>query len=423
MKRYNSLNFRIDWFLVTIYAVLVIFGWLNIYASVYDESLDLSIFNMDLNSGKQLMWIGITFVVILLIFLLDLSLFTNFGYFFYVITLLMLVGVLFMPEVNGAKAWFQLGPVKLQPAEFAKFTTALTLSKYINDYNVKFSSLKQYVIPFSILLVPMGIIMLQPDAGTFLVFCSFVVIPFYREGMNPTIIILGLFAIAIFILTLMVDQLYLIIGVVVTGLLIIGVYARTIIRALLILGGMGLIVIMIVSVDIVLNDVLMPHQSKRIHVLINPNTDPLGDGWNVTQSKIAIGSGGLFGKGFLEGTQTKFDFVPEQSTDFIFCTIGEEHGWVGSLVLIVLFMVMLLRILYVAERQKYRFSRIYGYSVAGILFFHFMINIGMAIGLFPVIGIPLPFFSYGGSSLLSFTILLFIFIKLDAQRTQVSTRG
>ncbi len=422
MKRYNNLNIRVDWFLVTLYVVLVIFGWLNIYASVYDESLGLSIFNMDLNSGKQLMWIGITFAVILMIFLLDLNFFTSFGYIFFIITLLMLVGVLFMPEVNGAKAWFQIGPVKIQPAEFAKFTTALTLAKYINDYNVKFTTLKQYVIPFSILLVPMGIIMLQPDAGTFLVFCSFV-IPFYREGMNPTIIVLGLLGIAIFVLTLLVDQLYLIIGVVVLGLLLLGVGGRSVKKALPIIGGMLLTIGIIFSVDIVLNNVLMPHQQKRIQVLINPNIDPLGDGWNVTQSKIAIGSGGLFGKGFLEGTQTKYDFVPEQSTDFIFCTIGEEHGWLGSLVMVALFMALLLRILYVAERQKYRFSRIYGYSVAGILFFHFMINIGMAIGLFPVIGIPLPFFSYGGSSLLSFTILLFIFIKLDAQRTQVSTRG
>ena len=422
MKRYNNLNIKIDWFLVALYAVMVILGWLNIYASVYDESLDLSIFNMQLNSGKQLMWIGITTVVILLIFLLDLNFFTSFPYPFYVVTLLMLVGVLFMPEVNGAKAWFQIGPVKIQPAEFAKFTTALVLAKYFNDYNVKFSNLQQYGIAFGIILLPMAIIMLQPDAGTFLVFCSFAIV-FYREGMNPTIIVLGLAAIAIFILTLLIDKLYLIIGVVAIGLFLIGIGARTFKKALPVVGGIVLTVMVIFSVDLILNNVLMPHQQKRIQVLINPNIDPLGDGWNVTQSKIAIGSGGLFGKGFLEGTQTKYDFVPEQSTDFIFCTIGEEHGWIrGSLLLVVLFMVLLFRIVYVAERQKYRFARVYGYCVAGILFFHFMINVGMAIGLFPVIGIPLPFFSYGGSSLLSFSILLFIFIKLDAHRTQVLTR-
>lgn len=421
MKRYNNFNIRIDWLLVGLYGLMVILGWLNIYAAVYDENLGLSIFSMDLNSGKQLMWIGITVVVILLIFLLDLNFFTSFPYIFYIITLLMLVGVLFMPEVNGARAWFQIGPVKIQPAEFAKFTTALVLAKYINDYHVKFATLKEYAIPFGILLLPMAVIMLQPDAGTFLVFCSFA-IAFYREGMNPTIIVLGLLAIAIFVLTLLVDKLYLIIGVVAVGLFLIGIGARTIRKAMPIIGGVLLTIGVIFSVDIVLNNVMMPHQQKRIQVLINPNIDPLGDGWNVTQSKIAIGSGGLFGKGFLEGTQTKFDFVPEQSTDFIFCTIGEEHGWIGSLLVVVLFMALLLRIIHVAERQKYRFARVYGYAVAGILFFHFMINVGMAIGLFPVIGIPLPFFSYGGSSLLSFTILLFIFIKLDAHRTQVLTR-
>ena len=422
MKRYNNFTIRVDWLLVIMYALLVLLGWMNIYASVYDESLEQSIFSMDLNSGKQLMWIGITTVAILLIFLLDLNFFTTFSYLFYVVTLLMLVGVLFMPEVNGAKAWFQIGPVKIQPAEFAKFTTALVVAKYINDYNIKFTSLKQYAMVFGIILLPMAVIMLQPDAGTFLVFCSFAIV-FYREGMNPTPIVLGLIGIAIFVLTLLVDELYLIIGTLVCGLLIIGIGARTLKKALPIVGGMLLIIGLVYSVDVVLNNVLMPHQQKRIQVLVNPNIDPLGDGWNVTQSKIAIGSGGLLGKGFLEGTQTKFDFVPEQSTDFIFCTIGEEHGWLGSLVLVVLFMVFLLRIIFIAERQKYRLARVYGYSVAGILFFHFMINVGMTIGLFPVIGIPLPFFSYGGSSLLSFTILLFIFIKMDAHRMQILTRG
>lgn len=422
MKRYNNLSFRIDWVMVLIYAVLVFLGWLNIYASVYDESLGLSIFNMELNSGKQLMWIGITFVVILLILLIDLQFFTTFAYLFFGITILMLIGVLLMPEVNGQKGWFEIGSIKIQPAEFAKFTTALVVAKYINDYHIKFTSLKEYAIVFGILLLPMAAIMLQPDTGTFLVFCSFV-IAFYREGMNPTIIVMGIMGIILGVLTLMVDEVYLIISTLIIGLLVIGLTARSIQRLLMVLAGMVLVVGAIYSIDFILNDVMMPHQRQRIQILINPNIDPLGGGWNVTQSKIAIGSGGLLGKGFLEGTQTKYDFVPEQSTDFIFCTIGEEHGWIGSLILIVLFMILLLRILYVAERQKYRLSRVYGYSVAGILFFHFMINVGMAIGVFPVIGIPLPFFSYGGSSLLSFTILLFIFIKLDANRTQIKVRG
>lgn len=422
MKRYNNLSFRLDWVMILLYALLVILGWLNIYASVYDESLGLSIFNMQLNSGKQLMWIGITFVVILLILLLDLQFFTTFAYLFFGITLLMLIGVLLMPEVNGQKGWFELGPIKLQPAEFAKVTTALVISKYINDYHIKFTSLKQYAMVFGILLLPMAMIMLQPDTGTFLVFCSFV-IAFYREGMNPTLIVMGIMGIILGVLTLMVDEVNLILSTIIIGLLIIGLTARNVQRLLMVLAGMVLVVGTIYSIDFVVNNVMMPHQQQRIQILVNPNIDPLGGGWNVTQSKIAIGSGGLFGKGFLEGTQTKYDFVPEQSTDFIFCTIGEEHGWIGSLILVVLFMILLLRILYVAERQKYRLARVYGYSVAGILFFHFMINVGMAIGVFPVIGIPLPFFSYGGSSLLSFTILLFIFIKLDANRTQIKVRG
>lgn len=422
MKRYNNLSFRLDWVMILLYALLVILGWLNIYASVYDESLGLSIFNMQLNSGKQLMWIGITFVVILLILLIDLQFFTTFAYLFFGITLLMLIGVLLMPEVNGQKGWFELGPIKLQPAEFAKVTTALVISKYINDYHIKFTSLKQYAMVFGILLLPMAMIMLQPDTGTFLVFCSFV-IAFYREGMNPTLIVMGIMGIILGVLTLMVDEVNLILSTIIIGLLIIGLTARNVQRLLMVLAGMVLVVGTIYSIDFVVNNVMMPHQQQRIQILVNPNIDPLGGGWNVTQSKIAIGSGGLFGKGFLEGTQTKYDFVPEQSTDFIFCTIGEEHGWIGSLILVVLFMILLLRILYVAERQKYRLARVYGYSVAGILFFHFMINVGMAIGVFPVIGIPLPFFSYGGSSLLSFTILLFIFIKLDANRTQIKVRG
>lgn len=422
MKRYNNLSFRVDWALVLLYGLLVFMGWFNIYASVYDESLGLSIFNMELNSGKQLMWIGISVVVILLIFLIDLQVFTSFSYVLFGLTILLLIGVLFMPEVNGQKGWFAIGPVKIQPAEFTKVTTALVLAKYINDYNIKFSNLKQYAMVFGILLLPMGAIILQPDTGTFLVFCAFV-IAFYREGMNPTIIVIGFMGIVLGVLTLLVDEVYLIISTLIIGLLIIGLTARNIQRILLVVAGMLLVVGVIYSVDFVLNEVMMPHQQKRILVMVNPNIDPLGVGWNVTQSKIAIGSGGLLGKGFLEGTQTKFDFVPEQSTDFIFCTIGEEHGWIGSFLLVALFMTLLLRILYLAERQKYRLSRVYGYSVAGILFFHFMINIGMAIGVFPVIGIPLPFFSYGGSSLLSFSILLFIFIKMDAQRTQIMTRG
>jgi rod shape determining protein RodA len=264
--------------------------------------------------------------------------------------------------------------------------------------------------------------MLQGDTGTALVFTAFVLV-FYREGLTPMILILGVAAAIIFILTLLVEnQIYLHLGILATLVLLILTGKKTFKRIAWLSVGAILIAGVIESVDYVITDVLKPHQQNRIKALINPDADPLGYGWNVTQSKIAIGSGGMWGKGFLKGTQTKFDFVPEQSTDFIFCTIGEEHGWFGSLIVVSLFVALLLRLIFLAERQKSRFSRVFGYSVASIIFFHFAVNIGMTIGLFPVIGIPLPFFSYGGSSLWAFTILLFIFLKLDAHRMQMLTR-
>lgn len=417
----NIVPGKVDWLLILLYAALVLLGWLNIYAAVYDENLGLSIFSMNLNSGKQLMWIGITTLVILFMMYVDYNLFHTLAYLFFAVTVVLLIGVLFTRTVSGANSWFQLGPVKFQPSELAKVTTALAVARFINDFHVRFERFQNYIVAFALIGVPMLLIVLQPDPGTVLVFCSFL-LAFYREGMNPTIIVVGLTAAAVFVLTLLFGKIYLTIGVVIMGLLYIGLKVRTLKHGLMVGAGMLLIIGVSFSVDIILNDVLKPHQRKRIEIMVNPNADPLGDGWNVTQSKIAIGSGGLLGKGFLEGTQTKFDFVPEQSTDFIFCTIGEEHGWMGSLILVTLFLALLYRIIYVAERQKFRFNRIYGYCVAGILFFHFMINVGMTIGLFPVIGIPLPFFSYGGSSLLAFTVLLFIFIKLDAHRSQMGMR-
>jgi rod shape determining protein RodA len=249
-----------------------------------------------------------------------------------------------------------------------------------------------------------------------------IVLAYFREGMSPLILIIGSSAAAIFILTLLVPKLYLIIGITVLMGLAVWLDYRLMRRIKTMVVLLVAIVGMIFSVDYFVNDILQPHQQNRIKALISPEADPLGYGWNVTQSKIAIGSGGLFGKGFLEGTQTKFDFVPEQSTDFIFCTIGEEHGWIGSTVLIGLFMLLLTRLVFIAERQKSVFGRTYGYCVASIIFFHFLVNVGMTIGLAPVVGIPLPFFSYGGSSLWSFTILLFILLAIDANRTQELVR-
>jgi len=278
-----------------------------------------------------------------------------------------------------------------------------------------------FLVVAAIIGIPMILIVLQGDLGTALVFIAFILV-LYREGLSPVFLIIGFSTAAIFLLSLLVDQLYLAIGLITTAALFILLMRKTFKRISIIIISASLIFGMTQSVDYAFTNILKQHQQNRIKALINPDADPLGYGWNVTQSKIAIGSGGFWGKGFLNGTQTKFDFVPEQSTDFIFCTIGEEHGWIGSLIMISLFLFFLQRLLIISERQKSTFARVYGYSVACIIFFHFSVNIGMTIGLFPVIGIPLPFFSYGGSSLWAFTILLFILLKLDAHRMEILLR-
>lgn len=423
MRRQDNIHAnKIDWVIIALYGLLVFLGWLNIFAAVYDEQQQQNIFDISLNSGKQLIWIGTSILLIIVIMVIDFRFYNSFAYIFYAIIMVMLLMVmLFGREVAGAKAWFEVGPFRIQPAEFAKFATALAVAKFLEVSTVKLDKVKDLAIAGALIALPAAFILLQNDTGSAMVFAAFVIV-FYREGLNPLFIIIGLAGIAIFVLTLMVNKVYLFIGVGILTLLIIGIRRKSIKSIVSVTAGAAIIVGVIFSVDYVVEDVLQPHQQNRIKALINPNADPLGYGWNVTQSKIAIGSGGLAGKGFLEGTQTKFDFVPEQSTDFIFCTIGEEHGWIGSFVLISLFIFLLLRVVFIAERQKSRFARVYGYSVASILFFHFLVNIGMTIGLAPVIGIPLPFFSYGGSSLWSFTILLFILVKLDAHRMQVLVR-
>jgi rod shape determining protein RodA len=412
-----------DWVTVLIYAVMVLLGWFNIFAAVYDENLNQSIFDLSLNSGRQMMFIGVSVVIIIAILIVDMRFYEATAYLIYGgILVLMLLVLVLGKEVGGNKAWLGVGSFGGQPSEFAKFATALLVAKVIGSVGFRMDNLRNQFILFGIIGLPMLLILAQKDTGTALVFTVFMLV-FFREGMSPFLILVGVAAAIIFILTLLVEnELYLYggIGVLLAVAILAGrkKFKRI---ALLTLGALAIAGV-IESVDYIITDVLKPHQQNRIRALINPDADPLGYGWNVTQSKIAIGSGGFYGKGFLEGTQTKFDFVPEQSTDFIFCTMGEEHGWLGSLVVIGLFVALLLRIVFLAERQKSRFARVYGYSVAGIFFFHFAINIGMTIGLFPVIGIPLPFFSYGGSALWGFTILLFILLKLDAHRGQVLQR-
>lgn len=423
MRRDADISGKLDWVSVLLYLIMIALGWFNIFASVYDETVNQSIFDLSLNSGRQLIFIIVSLVIILAIIIIDMRFYETFAYLFYgiIIFILFLMPVI-GKEVGGNKAWIGIGSFGGQPSEFAKFITALAVAKYIGSVGFRMDNLRNQVILFAIMGIPMLLILLQKDTGTALVFASFVIV-FYREGLSPFLLILGICAAAIFVLTLLIpNQLYLHAAIAVALILLVALGKKKFRRIAVLTIGALIISGVIESVDYVITDVLKPHQQNRIKALINPDADPLGYGWNVTQSKIAIGSGGFAGKGFLKGTQTKFDFVPEQSTDFIFCTIGEEHGWFGSLIVIGLFVTLLLRIIFIAERQKNRFARSYGYAVASIFFFHFAVNIGMTIGLFPVIGIPLPFFSYGGSSLWGFTVLLFILLKLDAHRGQVLQR-
>lgn len=407
---------RVDWIAVSIYFALVFIGWFNIYATVYDSQLDQSIFDLSINSGKQLLRIGVAVALIIVIMVSDYRFFENLSLVIYILFLLILIVTPILgKEVNGQILSIGFGEFRIQPGEFAKFATALALAKVMERPTFDLSKKQYQLIAFSVLLIPVVLILLQPDTGTAMVYFSLLLM-FYREGLPQWYYVLGLGMIAITLLGLGIENnLYLVgaIVVITAALIFLGrkSWQRTVVFSMISIG----LIAYIYSIDFVVSK-LPPHQQNRIMVLFNPDLDPLGVGWNVTQSKIAIGSGGLFGKGYLEGTQTKFDFVPEQHTDFIFCTLGEEFGWVGSLVVIGLFSGLLYRLVIMAERQKTRFSRIYGYGVISILLFHFMINIAMTIGLFPVVGIPLPFFSYGGSSLWSFTVLLFIFIKFDSSR-------
>lgn len=423
MKRDDDISVKLDWTTILLFMALVTLGWLNIFAAIYDETASQTIWDLSLSSGRQLLFIAAAAVIVIMIIIIDMRFYETFAYLFYGLILVLLFLVPFFgKEVGGNKAWIGVGSFGVQPSEFAKFITALAVAKYIGSVGFRMDNLRNQAVLFALIGVPIILIQLQKDTGTALVFTSFVLV-FYREGMSPFLLIVGVCAATIFVLTLLVpNPLYLHAAIAIILILLISFGKKRFRRIAILVVGALLISGVIVSVDYVVNDVLKPHQQNRVKVLVNPDIDPLGVGWNVTQSKIAIGSGGFVGKGFLKGTQTKFDFVPKQSTDFIFCTIGEEFGWIGSLVVIGLFVALLLRIIFLSERQKSRFARAYGYSVACILFFHFAINIGMTVGLFPVIGIPLPFFSYGGSSLWGFTILLFVLLKLDAHRSQVLQR-
>ena len=418
MRERKGIFYNIDRLTVFLYLLLVFIGWINIYAAVYNEE-HKSIFDLSQNYGKQLIWIISSVVLALIILMIDIKFFSSFSYIIYFLSMFSLLAVLLLgKEIAGSKSWFQIGSFALQPAEFAKFATCLAIAKYLSAIDRKMKSLKTKIFAFIILLFPAGLILLQNDTGSALVYFSFILV-LYREGLSGSFLILGGIFAVLFLLTLWLGILYaggIVLAVCLFLLLLIKRNRNnifTLIAAFIISGGF------VLSVDYVFENILEKHQKTRINVLIGKETDIRGAGYNVHQSKIAIGSGGLTGKGFLKGTQTKYNFVPEQSTDFIFCTIGEEWGFAGSFMVVLLFSTLLIRLIIIAERQKSKFSRIYGYGVCSILFFHFIINVGMTIGIAPVIGIPLPFISYGGSSLWAFTILLFIFIRQDASRSEL----
>jgi rod shape determining protein RodA len=408
---------NIDWWLVIMYLGLVFIGWISIYAALYSEGAEL--FDFSLKYGKQFIWIGVAVVIAIFILFFNNNFFDGFAYIIYFLVILSLIGVLiFGIKVNGAKSWFDLGFFRFQPAEFAKFATCLAVAKFLSTLNVKIDDLKSKLIVTGMILVPLILIVLQNDTGSALVYLSFIIV-LYRFGLPGNFLILLISGTILFITSIVISKTVLIIILISIAVLFFMISKRRVKEFFIITSALILSIGFSTSVDYVFEKVLEPHQVKRILILLGQESDPHGAGYNVNQSKIAIGSGGFSGKGFLKGTQTKFNFVPEQSTDFIFCTIGEEWGFIGSLVILLLYTTFLLRLILVAERQRSLFSKVYGYGVVGVFLFHIGINIAMTIGLAPVIGIPLPFISYGGSSLWGFTIMLFIFINLDSNRLQV----
>ena len=410
MTARNNIVGKIDWWLLAIYVALVSIGVSAIYAAAFNE-MHPSIFDMSQHYGKQFLFAGVSIFLGLIIMLIDAKFFNAFAYIIYGLSILFLLYVLVGGStIAGSKSWIQFGSFSFQPSEFAKFGTALAVAHYLGGINTDFTKLKTQAIAYGLVLFPMMLVLMQGDAGSSLVFLVFILV-FYREGMSGKILVIGLVAIVLFLLTLYFSKWYVLIGLAVVFAVIVFIIEKT--RRNI----WGLIAVFIVSamfvfsVDFFFYKVLKQHQRTRINIILGVEKDIYGVGYNLHQSKIAIG--------YLQGTMTKYNFVPEQHTDFIFCTIGEEFGFVGSFVLLSLYLALLVRIILLAERQRSAFSRIYGYAIASIIFFHLMVNIGMTIGLLPVIGIPLPFLSYGGSSLLMFSLMFFVFLKQDANRMNI----
>ncbi|MCV9929385.1 rod shape-determining protein RodA [Flavobacterium sp. LS1R49] len=404
----QSIKNNIDWISVIIYITLVILGWLNIYSS--------SLSSTDGTYEKQFIFILLTIPLIFILLFVDGKFYEKYASIIFGVALLLLAGLfLFGKTIAGQRCWYAIGSFTIQPSEFAKAATALALAKYLSDTQINLKDVNRQVQALAIVFLPVILILPQPDPGSALIYSIFLIV-LYREGLPSWYIWTGFIAILLFVLTLVLEPVYVIL---LALLVLIGLHFKG--RAVdrnIILSGILLVLIsgFVLSVDYVFDNVFKQHHRDRFNILLGKTVDMKGIGYNTNQSEIAIGSGGWIGKGFLEGTQTKGGFVPEQHTDYIFTTVGEEWGFAGSLVVIALFVGLFLRVIYLAERQKTKFSRVYGYCVAGILFIHFFVNIAMVIGIFPTIGVPLPFFSYGGSGLWGFTILLFIFLKMDANK-------
>ena len=409
---------KIDIWLVIIYLALTTIGLLSIYAAAVNEAHP-HIYDFSQNYGKQLLFIGVSLLVGFIILLIDAKFFNAFAYVFYGFSIVCLLLVLVVgSKISGSTSWIQLGPISFQPSEFAKFGTALALAHFLGKLDTDITKFKTQLTAYGIVFLPMLLVLAQGDAGSASVFIIFLLV-LYREGMGGKILIIGLVAATLFILTLCVSKWYMMIGLVVLYAIFLFLIDRTKKNIWLLTGILIAACAFVFSVDFAFNHVLKQHQRTRINIILGKEHDIKGVGYNLNQSMIAIGSGGFSGKGYLNGTMTKYNFVPEQHTDFIFCTVGEESGFVGCFVLISLYLALILRIMHLAERQRSPFSRIYGYGIACIFFFHCAINIGMTIGLVPVIGIPLPFLSYGGSSLLMFSMMLFVFLKQDANRMNI----
>jgi len=420
MRKINISIFSNDVIITLCYIILVFFGFISIYSSQYSE--ELPFVSLKNESFKQLIWILICLIIFFIIqiieyrFIFDLAV----PLYFFSIILLVLV-LLFGQEVKSSVSWFNFFGLKFQPSEFAKFSTALILAKVFDSSNLKVDSVKSLIKVSTLILIPFILILFQGDTGTALVYFSFFLV-LLREGLSLKFFFIALSFIVIFMMGIILEKTILYTIFTILFLIIVGLSIKDLKRIINSSIFFVLVILVINGQDFLMNNVLKPHQKKRIESLINPNADPLGAGWNVTQSKIAIGSGSFLGKGYMEGSQTSFNFVPFQSTDFIFSVIGEEFGYLGSMIFIILYFIFLYRILILAENQKDKFARVFGYSVFSIIFFHFFVNISMTLGLFPVVGIPLPFVSYGGSSLLSFSLLIFIFLKLNSFKPSLLSR-